>query len=46
VGGESAPPPPATLSEQHVPFAIVGLHGVLAAVTLVLVLLGRRGRRR
>lgn len=30
---------PSTPAEQHFPVSIVGLHGVLAATTLVLVLL-------
>jgi hypothetical protein len=38
--GGSAPDTPA---EQHFPVAIVGLHGLLAATTLVLVLLAAAG---
>jgi hypothetical protein len=34
---------PDTPAEQHFPVAIVGLHGILAAVTLVLVLLTAAG---
>jgi len=36
-------PTPATPAEQHFPVAIVGLHGLLAATTLVLVLLAAAG---
>ena len=34
---------PATPAEQHFPVAVVGLHGVLAATTLVLVFLAALG---
>jgi manganese efflux pump family protein len=34
---------PDTPAEQHFPVAVVGLHGILAAVTLVLVLLTAAG---
>ena len=34
---------PSTPAEQHFPVSIVGLHGVLAATTLVLVLLTAAG---
>jgi len=34
---------PSTPAEQHFPVAVVGLHGVLAATTLVLVLLTAAG---
>lgn len=36
-------PTPDTPAEQHFPVAIVGLHGLLAATTLVLVLLAAAG---
>ena len=36
-------PTPDTPAEQHFPIAIVGLHGLLAATTLVLVLLAAAG---
>jgi hypothetical protein len=36
-------PTPETPAEQHFPVAIVGLHGLLAATTLVLVLLAAAG---
>jgi hypothetical protein len=34
---------PSTPAEQHFPVAVVGLHGLLAATTLVLVLLTAAG---
>jgi hypothetical protein len=34
---------PNTPAEQHFPIAVVGLHGLLAATTLVLVLLAAAG---
>lgn len=42
VGGAEAVTPD-TPAEQHFPVAVVGLHGVLAATTLVLVLLAASG---
>jgi archaellum biogenesis protein FlaJ (TadC family) len=41
--GAQAEATPATPAEQHFPVAVVGLHGVLAATTLVLVLLAALG---
>ena len=41
--GALAETTPSTPAEQHFPVSIVGLHGVLAATTLVLVLLAAAG---
>ena len=41
--GAQAEVTPSTPAEQHFPVAVVGLHGILAATTLVLVLLTALG---